>query len=144
MSKEKPREKSQLRSEVEQLQERKEELSTELSDVTRKLNVLLPALRVMEGEDKSTVVASAVKNGVVPWDSFDIETIRGHGRVDALITLARFAGGELCAKDVGMILINAGVSQKKHDWQASAEAYAAMFQSTKFQKTGPGKFKLVI
>jgi hypothetical protein len=130
---------SPLREEVEQLKARKEELRTELASVTHKLEVLLPALRVMEGEDGVVPKFS----GPVDWSLFDPAELQGLSLRDATVVMARFAGGTVNVKDIGELFMKYGLVDVKHVFQATAKAYTAMYSSDRFKKTGSGIFTLI-
>lgn len=129
---------SPLRAEVEQLKKRKEELRTELADVMHKLEILTPALHVLEG------------NGDVPrptgptnWDLFDPSDLKGLSLRDATVVLAKFAGGTVNVKDMGPLFIKYGLTDVRHVFQATAKAYTSMYSSNRFKKTGSGIFTLI-
>lgn len=129
---------SPLREEVEQLKRRKEELRTELADVLRKLEVLLPALRVMEGDN------SVLRpDGPTDWSLFDPAELKGLTLRDATVVLAKFAGGTVNVKDIGELIMKYGLVDVKHVFQATAKAYTSMYSSQRFKKTGSGIFTLI-
>lgn len=132
---------SPLRAEVEYLRARKEELRTELASVIHKLEVLSPALRILEGTPDNP--ATPGKHGPVNWDDFDLSRLNGLSKIDYLVEMARFAGGTVNIKDVGPLLLKAGVIEVKHPYQATAKAYTALYSSHRFKKSGPGIFTLI-
>jgi len=129
---------SPLREEVEQLKKRKEELRTELADTLRKLEVLIPALRVMEGED-----GVRRSNGQPDWTLFDPSEVKNLTLRDATVVMARFAGGTVNVKNIGALLRQYGLVDVKHDFQATAKAYTTMYSHPHFKKTGAGIFTLI-
>ena len=127
-----------LREEVEQLKKRKEELRTELASVLHKLDVYLPALRVMEGEDGQPRSSTPGD-----WSLFDASQLKGLPLKEAIVVMARYAGGTVNVKDMGPLLVQFGLVEVKHPYQATAKAYTSMYSNHNFKKTGAGIFTLI-
>lgn len=128
-----------LRVEVDQLQARKEELRIELAGIQHKLDAYLPALRVMEGVPNGVPKAT----GPVDWDKFDPAHVHGLSVREAVVVLARYAGGTVSVKDIGPLLLKYSLLDVKYPYQATAKAYTAMYSSDRFKKSGSGIFTLI-
>ncbi len=124
----------------------------ELRGIEHKLQVLVPAREVLTGNIPPPVVrrrgrgrprATGIPVNPSVYYSLNKAALARMPLIDALRSMAQATNGEVATADTGQFLIDIGLSRKKHAWQASAEAYAALYAARDFEKTGAGRFKLI-